>query len=54
MQRRMFRLQQILEGQAQEQIDEVKETLEKAFEIKLQKLQKKLQKEIKAATSNNS
>ena len=46
MQRRMLHLQQILEGQAQEQIDEAKETLEKAFEIKLLKLERQLQNEI--------
>ena len=37
-QRHMYKLQQIIEAQAQENIDEMKEQLEKQFEIKLKKL----------------
>ena len=47
----MYKLQQIVEGQTQEQIDEAKEAIEKHFDHKIKKLQRQLQKDIREATS---
>ena len=47
----MNKLQQILEGYTQELVDDAKDTIEKNFNIKIKKLQRQLQKDIRDATS---
>ena len=47
----MSKLQKILEGYTQELIDDAKDTIEKNFNIKIKKLQRQLQKDIRDATS---
>ena len=46
----MNKLQQILEGYTQELIDDAKDTIEKNFNIKIKKLQRQLQKDIRDAS----
>ena len=46
----MNKLQQILEGYTQELIDDAKDTMEKNFNIKIKKLQRQLQKDIRDAS----